>query len=579
MPLSSELVSELVKVTTNEVEIKNEATVYGTIVEYEGSKYVRLDGSDLLTPIYSTTDAEADERVTVLISNHKAVVTGNMSSPAARTGTVQEIGTRISEAEILIADKVSTKYFDAEVARIDELTADNVTIKGELNAQKATIDELEANDVTINGTLTAHQATIESLETSKLSAKDADIKYATITNLDATNAEIHNLEADYGEFVELTAKNFEATNANISDLEAKKLTAEDADLKYATIEGLDATNIAVDALSGDYGEFKHLTAEQFTAVEADIEELEAKKLTATDADLKYANIDFSNIGKAAIEEFFAQSGLIEDVIVGDGTITGNLVGVTISGDLIEGNTIVAEKLVIKGTDGLYYALNTDGVTTETEQTDYNSLNGSVIKAKSITATKISVKDLVAFDATIGGFKITDNSIYSGAKESVNNTTRGIYMDNDGQIVFGDANNFIKFYKDTDGTYKLAISASSMTFGSSNTSIESAIEELKDEITTNLRIDSSRGTVFKNNSVSTVLSAVIYRGSLRITDITALRAAMGNSAYLQWKWQRLDDETFGVISASDSRIGNDGFTLTLTPADVDTKVTFMCELIV
>ena len=94
----------------------------------------------------------------------------------------------------------------------------------------------------------------------------------------------------------------------------------------------------------------------------------------------------------------------------------------------------------------------------------------------------------------------------------------------------------------------------------------------------LRIESSRGTVFKNNEVSTVLSVVIYYGSRRITDITALRAAFGNTAYLQWKWQRLNDQTFGTISASDSRLGQDGFTLTLTPADVDVKVTFMCELI-
>ena len=80
-----------------------------------------------------------------------------------------------------------------------------------------------------------------------------------------------------------------------------------------------------------------------------------------------------------------------------------MVGVTIKGDLIEGNTIKADKLVVKGSDGLYYKLNVSAETVETEQTDQNSLNGSIITAKSITATKISVEDLVAFDATIGGF--------------------------------------------------------------------------------------------------------------------------------------------------------------------------------
>ena len=94
----------------------------------------------------------------------------------------------------------------------------------------------------------------------------------------------------------------------------------------------------------------------------------------------------------------------------------------------------------------------------------------------------------------------------------------------------------------------------------------------------LRIDSSRGTVFKNNAVATVLTAVIYHGSQRITNITALRSAFGAGAYLQWKWQRLNDSAFGIISASDARLSQDGFCLTLSPSDVDVKVTFMCELI-
>ena len=64
--------------------------------------------------------------------------------------------------------------------------------------------------------------------------------------------------------------------------------------------------------------------------------------------MKYASIDFSNIGIAAMEKFYSESGLIKNVVVGDQTITGELVGVTIKGDLIEGNTIKADKLVIKG---------------------------------------------------------------------------------------------------------------------------------------------------------------------------------------------------------------------------------------
>ena len=95
----------------------------------------------------------------------------------------------------------------------------------------------------------------------------------------------------------------------------------------------------------------------------------------------------------------------------------------------------------------------------------------------------------------------------------------------------------------------------------------------------LRIESSRGTVFKNDQVSTILSVVIYQGSKRITDSTTLKSTFGNSAYIQWKWQRLDEESYGIISSGDSRFRNNGFSFVLSPEDVDTKVTFMCELII
>lgn len=326
MALTNELVSQFAKITKQNAQTKSESIVYGTVVEYGESKYVQLDGSNVLTPYTSTTNVAAGERVTVMIKNHTATVTGNKTSPAVRNSELTEIGDKVSDFEIIVADKVDTLQLVAVEARIKDLEADNVVINDTLIANKAQINDLEV-----------------------------------------------------------------------------------------------------------------------------------KKLTATDAEIKYANIDFANIGKAAMEYFYAKSGLIENVIVGDQTITGNLVGVTINGDRIEGNTVIAEKLVIKGNDGLYYKLNTDGMSVEAQQTDYNSLNGTIIQAKSITATKIDVKDLVAFDATIGGFKITDSAIHSIVKTSVDNTTRGIYMDNYGQFVVGDASNYMKYYKASDGSYKLEIS--------------------------------------------------------------------------------------------------------------------------
>lgn len=360
-------------------------------------------------------------------------------------------------------------------------------------------------------------------------------------------------------------------NLNISTI-----TGDLADFKTGEFENL----------KSDVADFKETTTDKLKSNDAEIENLKADKISAKDADLRYANIDFSNIGQAAMEYFYAKSGLIKDVVVGNETITGELVGVTIRGDLIEGNTIVADKLVIKGNNGLYYKLNTNGVTTEAEQTDYNSLNGQIIRAKSVTAEKISVEDLVAFGATIGGMHISEDSLYSGVKDSVDNTTRGFYFGKDGQVAFGDPNNYLKYYKDSDGKYKLAISTESfeIKLGDQNLNetiedIKSEINDVRDEITTILYIDSSQGIVFKNNAVSTVLSVIIYHGNTQITDMDKLKEVFGTGAYLQWKWERLNEDSYGIISANDSRIIRDGFGFVLSPEDVDVKVNIKCDLIV
>ena len=395
MGLSHDLISQFVKVTNDRQTVKKETIAYGTAVELDGKKYVRLDGSDMLTPVSSTADAEANERVTVLIKDHTATITGNASSPAARKQSVDDVIDQITEVEILVADKVSTGDLDAERGRIDTLVSENVTIKERLTASEANIENLEADNVTIKETLTAQNGEIENLKVGVLTVDVANAKYASIDSLEATNVNVRNLESDYASFKNTTTDNLTAVNASINSLDAN-----------------------------------------------------------------YANIDFANIGEAAVEKFYAVSGIIQNLTLETGVVVKELIGVLISGDLIKGNTIQADKLIVRGEDGLYYKLNVDalGETTASADSKYqNGLDGSVIIAKSITAEKVSVSDLVAFGATIGGFHITANSIYSGAKESATNTTRGLYLDNDGQIVLGDENNYLKFYKTDETNYAFEIS--------------------------------------------------------------------------------------------------------------------------
>lgn len=459
MNLSNELISMFVKATNDNKPQPTETTVHATTVMYDGRTYVKIDGSDLLTPVAKTTSVSEGDRVTVVISNHTATITGNLSDPSASSTTVEKQGSKISEFEIIMAYKVTTKDLEAVNAAIENL--------------RVTAARIENADIV--------KAQIETLE-----AKFATLDKVTVSDIEAITAEIETLEAEFGKFENLSAEDADIISANISDLK------------------------------GYTADFTYVTAEVLEAIEASINILETEKLSAKDAVIKYAQIDFSNIGEAAIQKLFTDSGIIKDLVMSDGAVTGELVGVTIKGDRIEANTLVADKLIVKNSkDGLYYKLNieagaevAEGITEEDLQ---NGLHGTAIIAKSITAEKIHVDDLVAFGATIAGFNIVGRAgdipgaIYSGVKSSVDNTTRGIYMDDDGQMNVGDASNFVKFYKETteDGeeVYKLRISADTFVFGGSGMDVESELA------------NTSQSTA--NNQIA------INNGNMKIEDLKSL----------------------------------------------------------
>lgn len=416
MSLSTDLVSQFVKATNDTQTKKKETSMKGKVVKITdnsgtASYYVKIDGSDALTPINTLTDMDDGDRVVVEIENHTATVTGNITSPSARTADLK----------------------DAE-------------------------DKIVAN-----------------------------------------TADIGTIKADY-----VKTGVIEAANGRITNLEAKNADIEKLVAQKATIDDLKAAN-------------------------AEIEDLKANKADIDSLDSKYVDIDFTNIEKANIKEFFSKSGMIKDLTISNGYITGKLVAIEIDGDLIQTGTLVADKLVIKTEDGLLYKLNAEALGSaglaqiEDPETLKEGLHGALILDKTIVAEKIKVKDLEAFGATIGGFKIDSDAIHSVVKESVDNTTRGIYMDNDGQLNVGDTFNFVKFYRDGnykpltvepstwsttyrsyfykvndeyvqlssdtaptfetgkyyEAVYKLAISADNVHFGSSRKDLQEALNEVAD----------------------------------------------------------------------------------------------------
>ena len=201
--LDKSIIDEFVKTTArrNTNVQPPKVTMIGTVVVSGGKNYVTIDGSTELTPVTTTTKLNDGDRVTINISNHQAMVTGNLTAPSVDKNTVDGIvSDQITEFEIIIADEII-----AQNGKIDNLISDNVFIKDTLTATNANIENLIAENVTINGVLDVNTAIINDLKVNKIDAETANLTFATIESLEASRIEVNDLKANFGSFANLTS--------------------------------------------------------------------------------------------------------------------------------------------------------------------------------------------------------------------------------------------------------------------------------------------------------------------------------------------------------------------------------------
>lgn len=220
----------------------------------------------------------------------------------------------------------------------------------------STIENSKIKDSTITNAKIAN-ATIEWEKVSK----------SFITDLTADNAYIEHLKATIGEFGYITAKN--------------------ADLTYATITSLKAVDGKIDTLSS-----KAITTENLSAKVADL-----GYLSAESADLKYANIKLSNIEVADIATLFAEVGLIDRATIVEGHITGFLDSVEVNAANITAGTLVADRILLKGENGLLYSLNNLG---ELQSKTVDTLDGYILTDRTVNADKIVAKSITASELDV-----------------------------------------------------------------------------------------------------------------------------------------------------------------------------------
>lgn len=347
----------------------------------------------------------------------------------------------------------------------------------------------------------------------------------------------------------IDARHIHAGSIYAEALQAESVTAFVVNAVTAHINALTAGTITTDELTASIAHMFEVTATHINAQDIETDALAARLAEIAVLCAGTATFDRATVSHLVAEAMHLEYGVGGTVYIRNLAVEyAQMVGAAI------GN------LCIKASDGSYYQIDVDpngnvtgtlATVTEQEIAAGQTESGRVILETSITAQQLNTSDLLSTFALINRIdaaRIDVDQLFARQAFVDQLNTRLIQSPDFVEIVTGAVED----------------------------SVSDAVAEAAPAV---LRIDSSRGTVFKNSAVSTVLTVAVYWNGRRITDSAALRQAFGAGAYLQWRWQRMDEDRFGVIVASDSRITDDGFTFTLTPQDVDTKVTFMCELIV
>ena len=421
MAVPNELIAKFAKLS-KESKIQRETTVFGTTVEYGGKLYVKMDGSDLLTPVATTSEISAGERVTVMVKDHTATVTGNISNPSASKGTtdaiedeITTINATIGNFELVIADKVSTKELQAEVAKINELMA------------------LKANIVDLNVT----NATIKDLNVQVANIDKALITKADIVDLDAANAEINTLKANYADIETLVGGNLTMDNIQSLVLTSSKVTVDNAFIKDAMIDRVSADKINagtintnnVNIQSEDGSMLLQGSLQQFKDAEGNVRIQIGKDASG--------DFTFALYGADGQGQLINQNGITASAI-GDGLIVNSMVSdnANISGSKLDIDSVITEvngsTTTIKSSkiyfddkkqtlDVAFNTLNTTvdntSSTVSSHTTSINTMQGQISTLISDTTiinddgTTTSIKDAFSsMEQTVDGFSTKIGSL-------------------------------------------------------------------------------------------------------------------------------------------------------------------------
>ena len=456
--LSSSVIGSLAKAISSTIERESKPTTcYGEVIEYDqnGMAWCRIQDSDQeLTPIENmTVKAKIGDIMEITIENGVAtarpsagtqIVTVDYANAliGALTGDMSALQEFLKHGEFedLYAKNAVFGDLQADTARIGNLEADMATLKG-LKAVKGTFDELYADN--------------------------AKVKRVVADWIKANRIEVQELVAEW--------------------IQANRIEVEDLIADRAIIESLYANNGTILNLLGTNAYIQSLLTDEATIHDAIVGK----------ADINFANVISQDAAYSVIQNLMVNSGWFKQVQAQSGTIA-YLDAVHIDADDVDIEHLKVRDLYLfddsQGTEGIWYQLNVTagGVTYNTlspaMQAEVKAgLHGNNIIAGTVTADKIYVTDLAAFQATIAGMVFetlqfgdrTYYAMHTSGKTVVNSATPGIYVDELGQVCIGTGTTFVMLYLDQNGQWKMDISADTLEINGN--AVTTMIQTLQDQI--------------------------------------------------------------------------------------------------
>lgn len=135
--------------------------------------------------------------------------------------TFEEMQQKVQEAANIINYTISGDGRYTGTINVSDILHFEQGISG-----STTISGINGSISTMQGDLAQVKMTVGEIDANYIKADEADLKYATIENLNVTNETVHSIQGDYASFKSTVTNEFAATNADITNLTGRFATFE-----------------------------------------------------------------------------------------------------------------------------------------------------------------------------------------------------------------------------------------------------------------------------------------------------------------------------------------------------------------